>query len=138
MMVKAEIIRKRLRNLDEYLEILSRLQQYDFDSFVGNPEHYGSAERFLHLAIEAINDMGNHIVADENLGETDWYSDIPRLLAENGYIDAELRDLWIRMIGFRNVLVHQYAQIDRRIVYDVLQNQLGAFAELRRFFALYL
>jgi uncharacterized protein YutE (UPF0331/DUF86 family) len=39
------------------------------------------------------------------------------------------------MIGFRNVLVHQYADIDRQIVYDVLQNQLEAFATLRRFFA---
>lgn len=137
-MVKAEIIRKRLRNLDEYLHILNRLQQYDFDTFMANPEHYGSAERFLHLAIEAINDMGNHVVADDNLGETDWYSDIPTLLAENAYIDAELRDLWISMIGFRNVLVHQYAEIDRRIVYDVLQNQLGAFERLQRFFAQFL
>lgn len=70
-MVKAEVIRKRLRNLDEYLRILDRLQRYDFDTFISDPEHYGSAERFLHLAIEAINDMGNHVVADDDLGETD-------------------------------------------------------------------
>ena len=56
MMVKAEIIRKRLRNLDEYLRILHSLQAYDYDAFISDPEHYGSAERFLHLAIEAVND----------------------------------------------------------------------------------
>jgi uncharacterized protein YutE (UPF0331/DUF86 family) len=79
--------------------------------------------------------MGNHVVADDELGEVNWYSDIPRILAEHGYIDAEMESTWISMIGFRNVLVHQYADIDRAIVYDVLQNQLGAFHALRRFFA---
>jgi uncharacterized protein YutE (UPF0331/DUF86 family) len=30
-----------------------------------------SAERFLHLAIEALLDMGNHVIADEGLGVVD-------------------------------------------------------------------
>jgi uncharacterized protein YutE (UPF0331/DUF86 family) len=74
-------------------------------------------------------------VADDELGEVNWYSDIPRILAQDGYIDSETEEMWVSMIGFRNVLVHQYADIDRQIVYDVLQNQLEAFQILRHFFA---
>ena len=137
-MVNKEIVRKRLNKLDEYLVILNRLKKYSFDAFIGDPEHYGSTERFLHLAIEAINDIGNHIVADDALGTVNWYSDIPAILRENNVISEELKDKWIRMIGFRNTLVHEYIEIDRQIVYDVLQNSLPDIESFKRIFAKYL
>jgi len=79
-MVRHEILRKRMNKLDEYLAILRQLQRYARDEFLSDPEHYGSAERFLHLAIEALLDMGNHVIADDNLGAVDWYSDVPKIL----------------------------------------------------------
>ena len=129
-MVNAEIFRKRLGKIEEYLSILDRLSKYTIDEFVGEPERYGSAERFLHLSIEAINDLGNHVIADLDLGEVNWQSDIPRVLFERGYLSRELQDKWIKMIGFRNVLVHEYLIIDHKLVYDVLHNNLGDFREL--------
>ena len=53
---------------NEYLAILRQLQKYSYDEFVSNPERYGSVERFLQLAIEPINDLGNHVVAESGLG----------------------------------------------------------------------
>ncbi len=113
-MVRPEVIRKRLNKLDEYLSILYNLRKYSFDDFTSDPEHYGSAERFLHLSIEAILDMGNHVIADSDLGIVNWYSDIPAILEKNGYIDSDLEKEWLQMIGFRNTLVHDYVEIDRR------------------------
>jgi len=55
-MLRPEVIRKRLGKLEEYLQILSRIREYDREEFLSDPEHYGSAERFLQLAIESIND----------------------------------------------------------------------------------
>lgn len=136
--IKAEVLRKRLNKLDEYLAILRGLQKYSFDEFIADPQRYGSVERFLHLAIEAINDMGNHVVAELDLGEVNWYSDIPALLARADHIDDSLQEKWIRMIGFRNTLVHEYIEIDRKIVHDVLRNRLGDLEELRRTFAQFL
>jgi uncharacterized protein YutE (UPF0331/DUF86 family) len=129
-MVNSEIFRKRLGKIEEYLSILDRLRKYTIDEFVGDPERYGSAERFLHLSIEAINDLGNHMIANLNLGEVNWQSDIPKILFERGYLSSELQDKWIKMIGFRNVLVHEYLNIDHELVYDVLQNNLGDFRDL--------
>jgi uncharacterized protein YutE (UPF0331/DUF86 family) len=53
-------------------------------------------------------------------------------------ISLELSQKWIRMIGFRNALVHGYMDVDRTIVYEVLQNGLGDIEELKRVFARYL
>lgn len=137
-MVKRNVLQKKLRKLDEYLGILRTLQRYSFAEFSEDPERYGSVERFLHLTIESLTDLGSHAIADENLGEVNWYSDIPTILADKGFITPEQREMWIKMIGFRNVLVHRYGDIDRRIVYDVLQNRLQDFAELRQVFAPFL
>lgn len=137
-MVRTEVIRKRLNKLDEYLSILHALRRYSFNEFISDPEHYGSTERFLQLVIEAITDLGNHVIAEMELGVVNWYSDIPAILAEKGYIDSDLKEKWIHILGFRNTLVHEYVDIDRGIVYDVLQHRLEDIEALRQVFAQFL
>ena len=137
-MVRPEVIRRRLELLGQYLDILERYRRYDVESFCKDPERYGSAERFLQLAIEATLDIGAHIVADENLGPMEQSRDIPRRFRERGFLEGDLELRWIRMIGFRNVLVHDYLEIDRRIVYQVIVNDLKDLAALQKMFARFL
>ncbi len=137
-MVNPEVLRKRLQKLSEYLSILEQSRKYSYTDFSADPERYGSVERFLQLAIEAVNDMGNHVIADNELGIVNRSTDIPNLLKENGDIDAELGDQWVKMTGFRNILVHDYLEIDLKIVYDVLQNHLSTLQQIQRSLARYL
>lgn len=137
-MIRTEVIQKRLNKLDEYLSILYGLQKYSFEEFIKNPEHYGSAERFLQLGIEVITDLGNHVIAEQELGIVNWHSDIPTLLETSGYINTNIKEKWIRMIGFRNILIHEYLDIDRKIVYDVLQHHIKDMEEIKQVFAQFL
>ena len=90
-MVRHEVIRRRLNKLDAYLDILESLRSYTFDRFENDPLVHGAAERYLHMSIEAINDMGNHIVADDELGVINQYSDIPDVLHKKGRIAENRR-----------------------------------------------
>lgn len=137
-MVNPDVLHRRLKKLDEYLDYLKEAQGYSYREFADDPEHHGSVERFLHLSIEALTDMANHVVADENLGGVDEAKDLPVIFAKEGYIDREMEARWKDMIGFRNVLVHEYLEIDRETVYDVLQNQLDDIRQLRRVFGHFL
>ncbi len=137
-MVNPDVLHRRLKKLDEYLEYLEDAQRYSYREFVDDPEHRGSVERFLHLAIEALTDMASHVVADDDLGDVTRASDLPAVLAENGYVDEELKNTWTDMIGFRNVLVHEYTDIDPERVYDVLQHGLDDIRRLRRVFGQFL
>ena len=137
-MVRPEVIQKRLARVAEYLTILKGLQRYALEEFLADPERYGSAERFLQLAIEGMNDIGSHLIADLNLGTLDSASDIPRILCEKGYVDEALRETWVRMIGFRNILVHDYLDVDRSVVHRVLQQNLDDVQALMRAFARFL
>ncbi len=137
-MVRPEVIRRRLEAISENLAVLERIARYDEEEFLAEPEHYGSAERFLQLALEALLDMGSHVIADNGLGSVNQGRDIPRLFREHGYIDSALEEKWLRMIGFRNILVHAYLQLDRRQVYRVLQDDLADIRALQRTFANFL
>lgn len=137
-MVRPEVIQKRLEKVEAYLAILEKAKRYSREEFLADPERYGSAERFLQLTIEALDDIGSHLVADLDLGVLDSAADIPRLLHEHGHVDAALMEIWIRMIGFRNILVHDYLDIDRCVVYDALQTRLKDIQALMRIFAQFL
>ena len=137
-MVRPEIIRKRLNKLDEYLAILEKARRYSWEEFVRDPERYGSVERFLHLSLEALQDLGNHVIADLELGIVNRSRDIPEIIADQGWIDETMKDTWIRMIGFRNILVHDYLEVDHRIVYEVLQNRLDDLKQVRDVFVRFL
>lgn len=137
-MVNPDVLHRRLKKLDEYLDVLEDAQRYTYREFADNPEHHGSVERFLHLAVEALTDMASHVVADEDLGSVDRARDLPDIFEEHGYVDEELAATWKDMIGFRNVLVHEYVDIDPERVYDVLQNQLDDIRRIRRVFGHFL
>lgn len=86
-MVKREVVLERSQKCSEYLNQLEDIVRgVEFEEFNHNPLLYGSAERFLHLAIEALIDIGNHIISDDQLGRVEVYKDIAIILAENNYL----------------------------------------------------
>jgi uncharacterized protein YutE (UPF0331/DUF86 family) len=82
-------------------------------------------EHTLQIAAQAALDVASHVVSDERLGEPRTNRELFDLLAGAGAIDRPLADALGRMAGFRNVLVHGYADVDVAIVEDVLANHLG-------------
>ena len=50
------------------------------------------------------------------------------ILSEEGIIPDNLLPDLTNMVGFRNLIVHNYARIDDRLVYAVLQDRVGDFA----------
>ena len=73
------------------------------------------------------------------LGAVEQSRDIPRRFREHGRISEDLERRWIRMIGFRNILVHEYVDVDvnvdSNIVHDAVQNRLADLNDLKQAFA---
>lgn len=75
----------------------------------------------LVTAIEACVDVAQHVAASERYPAPDSNADAIRLLGGRGVIAADLAQSLGRAVGFRNVLVHQYVQIDEAIVLAALE-----------------
>lgn len=135
MMVSRHVIAARLERLAENLQLLRKVQDVDVATFCADPFLYGAAERNLHLAIETLLDIGNHIISDRGYRKPETYADVLLILAEQQVIDQDLLSRLAGMAAFRNLLVHDYLRLDRRKVYQVVQEQLAALEDLSRVFA---
>lgn len=124
----------RLERLRDYLNILQKVQQYDCNRFVNDPFIHGTAERNLHLAIECLLDIGNHIIADRGYDKPESYADIFRILHQNKVIQDQLYKNLEGMAAFRNVLVHDYMHLDRSRVYQAIKNKTKYLDELGALF----
>lgn len=82
-------------------------------------------EHTLQICIQAVQDVGLHIVADEKLGEPRTNADLFQLLANAYWISTEQAANLKSIIGFRNVLVHGYTAVDTSILRDVVENRLN-------------
>lgn len=67
-------------------------------------------------AIEACVDVAQHICASEGWGPPKDNADAVRVLGAHGVLHPELAHQLSRAVGFRNVLVHDYVDVDDHVV----------------------
>jgi uncharacterized protein YutE (UPF0331/DUF86 family) len=79
----------------------------------------------LQLAIQIVLDVGAHLLASTAGGPVEEYSQIGPRLAEAGVVSAELGASLAPMARFRNLLVHQYADVDLDRVVAIVATGLG-------------
>ncbi len=80
----------------------------------------------LVTTIESCVDVAQHVVSSDDFGAPDSNAAALRLLGSHGVIDVALAERLALAVGFRNVLVHQYAQVDDAIV-RAASERLGEF-----------
>ena len=129
-MVDRDLIRRRLAFLETYLEQLAPYREIELSAYQQDWKTQRVVERTLHLAIETCMDVADHIVADRRLRVPGTGAESFEILAEAQLLPRELGDALARMVGFRNILVHDYTRLDPAIVIRVLRQDLS---DLRRF-----
>lgn len=137
-MVKKAIIAARLERLRQYLKTLREVEKFDQERFKTDPFIHGTGERYLHLTIECLLDIGNHIIADHGYRKPESYGEIFEILAKNNIISHELLQELSGMAAFRNVLVHDYLRLDLDLVYRIIQKKLRVFEKLGEVYAEFL
>lgn len=129
-MVDRALVLERLKLLEGYISDLEAVQAISFAEFEENKVMRRFVERTLHLAIEACLDIGSHIISASGYREPLFGREVMDILMENGWLTSEDNRHLAGMVGFRNILVHDYATIDLDIVFQTLQNRVQ---DLRRF-----
>jgi uncharacterized protein YutE (UPF0331/DUF86 family) len=79
----------------------------------------------LQKAVQAAIDLATHVVAAEGYGAPDSQAAVFTLLEKRGVIPAELAGNLRKMVGFRNIAVHEYETVDPAIVEAIVEHHLG-------------
>ena len=75
-------------------------------------------------ACETAIDLANAIVRERQLGIPQSNRDSFRLLADAAVISRDLAERLQKMVGFRNVAVHRYRDLDVAVLVSVIRNDL--------------
>jgi uncharacterized protein YutE (UPF0331/DUF86 family) len=111
-----------IRAAFSHLEELSKLSRDEFLEDYRNP---ASAETFIRHCLEAIFDIGRHILAKTGkVRLTHEYKNIAKGLGESGVISKQLMSTLIEMAGYRNRIVHLYHEITDEELYEIIQKDL--------------
>jgi uncharacterized protein YutE (UPF0331/DUF86 family) len=78
----------------------------------------------IQRACESCIDIANRVVRLRRLGSPKESRDCFVLLAEAGIIDTPMLRSMLGMVGFRNILVHQYTRLDPTILQSVMTTQV--------------
>jgi len=119
---------ERLSSERERLEASRRLSREEFRAtpLVQNATCYS----FI-VVIQACIDIASHIVAALGLRKPTTSRDLFTVLTEAGILSRELVSELEGMVGFRNILTHEYWIVDFDRVYDSLQTDLQGFDRFR-------
>lgn len=107
------------------------LEEYNFEptTFATNFTRQDAAILNIQRACEAALDMGHHLIRREKLGVPQSARDVFTLLAQAGWISEELSDLLKRMVGFRNIAVHDYQTLQLPITVSIITKHLTDFTD---------
>ena len=131
-MVDSHVILARVDKIRQCVGKLQRFAQLEESVFLNDPSATDNAERNIQIAIQAVIDIGNHVVADMDLGTPKDYKDIFHLLATNNIVPESLAEKLAAMTGLRNVLVHDYLEVDLNLIHRIIKIELGDFEEFIR------
>ena len=95
--------------------------------FASNFTRQDAAILNIQRACEATLDMGLHIIRRERLGVTQSARDTFTLLEQAGWITSTVAEQMRRMVGFRNVAVHDDQALQLPITLNILTQHLDDF-----------
>jgi len=124
-MTNFSVIENKISYLKKYLDILEGYKQYTREQIEEDVNIKGMVERYLYLVSQSAIDLAEAVLSFKDLRKPTTLGETYTILEEAEIIDKDLADEMIKMVGFRNILAHDYAEINYDIVYDVLQNKLS-------------
>ena len=126
-MVNEELILRKFAKLKEYVNELRKAQDINWEKYEKNIRDRAFVERYIHLAIQTVFDIANHIISYQDWKEPETYREIFTILASNGVLPDEKVPDYQNMASFRNMLVHHYEKVEDEVVFGIFKNKLGDF-----------
>lgn len=119
--MEKETLLERFKRLEENIKELSLFREkVSFEEICADKTLEWALRYGLLETIQSVIDLACHLVSRDNLGNPSTYAECITILEKNGYIDITLARHLTGMVGLRNLLIHEYATIDLKELYQCL------------------
>jgi uncharacterized protein YutE (UPF0331/DUF86 family) len=131
-MIDSDLVRRKLARLNMYLEKLKPIADSTYKEYISDFYKKTSAERMIQLIVECASDINTHVILESGERPPENYSSSFIKAAEVKLINNELANKLKGSGGMRNIIVHEYMEIDDKKVYEVMPTAISDYKEYIR------
>ncbi|MFT6865945.1 MAG: hypothetical protein ACJA08_000771 [Cyclobacteriaceae bacterium] len=119
-----DVIQNKVATIEKCLKRILEESKLDWKN---NFSHQDSLLLNIERACQASIDIAMHIVRRKKLGIPKLSREAFEMMEQAGIIDEMLSQHMKKMVGFRNLAVHDYASLNLKIVESILEKELVHF-----------
>ena len=131
-MIDSDLVRRKLSRLNMYLDKLKPIASHTFNEYLSDFYMKTSAERLIQLIVERASNINSHVVIESEQRPPEDYTSSFIKAADTGLITHELANKLKGSGGMRNIIVHEYMDIDDKKIYEILPIAISDYKEYIR------
>ena len=117
--IDSKVVAQRVFWISQMTDALKDLRLEEKAAFLADRHKVAAAESYLRRALEALFDIGRHILAKRFAYPATEYKEIAKGLSENRVLVENEAELMRRMAGYRNRMVHFYHEISPEELHEI-------------------
>ncbi len=123
--ISNRIVAERMDWINNMIKEIGRLPLEDYETFITDKKNVWAAESCLRRALEALMDLGRHILAKGFGRGVTEYKGIASGLGEERVLRPRECDTLKTLAGYRNRMVHFYQEISDKELFEICSSQLS-------------
>ncbi|MFP4179710.1 MAG: type VII toxin-antitoxin system HepT family RNase toxin [Spirochaetaceae bacterium] len=125
--MKNDIILKKMTSLEHCIDRLEKKRPEKWELFLEDYDLQDIISVNLERAVQLTVDIGLQTLLELNIQPPESMGEVFSLLSREKIISEELSEHLKSAVGFRNIAVHEYEDIDWKIVQSILVHNLADF-----------
>jgi uncharacterized protein YutE (UPF0331/DUF86 family) len=122
--IRAAVVADKAQIIARMLAGIETLPLDTLQGFVADPRMVAAGESFLRRALEALFDIGRHVLAKGFGDPATEYKEIADRLGQHGVLREDQVKRLRKMAGYRNRLVHFYDEVSAPELHEILTTRL--------------
>jgi uncharacterized protein YutE (UPF0331/DUF86 family) len=119
-MVNPSLITKRAEEIEKHLQRIRPFASLSYEAFLRDSVAQDVVEYNLFQIVNHLIDIFQHTVVDEEYGFPETAYEAAQILFKKEILSQEDVEIFKQMVGFRNVVGHDYINVDKETVYNIL------------------
>jgi uncharacterized protein YutE (UPF0331/DUF86 family) len=125
----SDLILAKAGSVKNHLNRVIEKCKVDLSDFLNDIDRQESVLFNIQTAIQNCIDIAAHIISEEGFGVPGSTTEMFYLLEKNSYLKHDLTAAMVKAVGFRNLILHEYAKIELEQVYEIARNDINDLHE---------
>ena len=124
-----EVINNKIESLRKCLQRIESKKPFTLNELIDDYDLQDIICLNIERSVQLCVDIAAHIISESEANAPDSMSDSFTALRKLNYINEDIEIRMKKAVGFRNIAVHTYQDIDWEIVYSIVTKNLNDFVE---------